>query len=218
MTIRTFFTEHLGLTDPSVIELLCTHSRIRDVAKKEVILYQGECPDEMAFLLSGAVYTYTLDVDGNKEIFCIDNRLGEILLPPAPVGAPSSLYIEMLTPGTVLSFPLSLFFDLISQCPEVDALYQSYLFHAMENLQTTRIALTQKSAYEKLVWFISEFPGLYDPENHKFSIKKKHIAGFLRIHPSVLSNLLEQYRHDQELRTRPHPLPHYSSLSDLSSN
>lgn len=188
MDCRTWIKKQWGISNLEILDKLAEHGRVREVCKGELIQKSGEVGSYTSFLLCGMFRGYYFDPKGLDVTDCFAFSPGDALVSCVGLGEPSSINIEALEDGEILSFPTSLLIEAIENSTELLHLYNALLKEALRMHWENKIAITNRTAKARYKWFQERFPGLIDRVSHKY------VASFLGMTPVSLSRVRRDMR------------------------
>lgn len=74
--LKSIFLKEINLTDKEFEDIAAFFKKI-EITKKEYLVVAGRKTDELAFVISGALYSYIMNVDGEKTVirFAFENNM-----------------------------------------------------------------------------------------------------------------------------------------------
>lgn len=184
MTNESFWTEVIKVTNPTLAKQLADLSRQMRLAKKELLVREGERQKHFVFLLQGVLRGYFLDINGREITDCIGFQCGTPAMASILLQEPSIISIEAVTPCELLTIEA----QTLQQNTELVWIYNAYLQQALQTHWQIKTTVCRHTAMERYQWFLQTYPGLIDQMNNK------HIASFLGMTPVTLSRLRRTLR------------------------
>ena len=129
------------------------------------------------------VRTFHTDDAGNETTNRLIDCTGKPAVPSIGLDGPAIETVEALTDVDTLLLEVKAFKRLIATEPAVARGYQRMLEEAWRCQWSTTMALRRKSAGERCLWFLDEYPDLIDRISHR------HIASFLAMAPETLARV-----------------------------
>ena len=188
MTNESFWTEGIKVTNPTLAKQRADLSRQMRLAKKELLVREGERQKHFVFLLQGVLRGYFLDINGREITDCIGFQCGTPAMASILLQEPSIISIEAVTPCELLTIEAQTLQQLLQQNTELVWIYNAYLQQALQTNWQIKTTVCQHTAMERYQWFLQTYPGLIDQMNNK------HIASFLGMTPVTLSRLRRTLR------------------------
>lgn len=192
MSVESFLKEVLHLKDRNVIKTLSDCGEIRHFKRKEILFYQDEEPEYIAFLLDGIMRSFVIDEKGVDSTECFDFTFGCPIVPSLPLNASASVNIEASVGSSLVLFPIDEVVELINTNVESSMLYNNLMCQSMKKFVSLTRALNQYSAAQRYEWFLSE----YAPLDGRIS--SKDIASFLNMSPVTLSHVRKEFKLSQK--------------------
>lgn len=183
MDCRAWIKNQWGIEDQNMVDELAVHGKIRRVYKGELVQKIGEVGRYTPFLLSGIFRGYYFDARGLDVTDCFAFSMGDALVSCEGLGEPSSINIEALNDGEVLSFPTAVLLEKLENSRELMSVYNSLLKKSLKMHWENKTAITNRTAEARYKWFQKRFPGLIDRVSHKY------VASFLGMTPVSLSRV-----------------------------
>lgn len=177
------FSRHIALS-PDEQAVVQAALRLRSLARKEMLLQEGETARFENFVLEGCLKAYTLDENGFEHIlhFCPEDwwisDLHSFL-----TGTPATLFIEAIEPSVVVQIEKERLEELYRQVPKLERFFRIMLQNAFVALQQrilTNIGLTADDRYAA---FLKKYPGLEQ------RLPQYLVASYLGITPEFLSKI-----------------------------
>lgn len=154
----------------------------KTLSKKELLLSKGDLSNRMRFVAEGCLKVYSI---GDKDMehilqFGISgwwiNDLYAYL-----TETPSELFIQAITPSTVLQIHRDRLNNLFDEIPMVDRFFRIKTQHGYVALQNRTIRSMSQTAEERYVKFISDYREMEQ------QIPQYMIAAFIGVTPEHLS-------------------------------
>ena len=183
MTIESFVRETLGLTDEAVVQSILPLAEIQTVKKNEIVLREGQTPERLAFLWSGAFRGYFTSRTGKDATDCFCCRPGDPIVASIPFYAPAQITMQAIKQSEMFTVPIQAAVGLIEREPEAQRLHDRLMYHSMNIHAEIRQMLSSMDAAEKYRWFISRYPELEE------DVPLRYIASFLDVSPVTLSRV-----------------------------
>ncbi len=194
MQARDFFAMALNLDDEEIIEDIVTGSSFRHVQHGEILLKEGECQQEMLFLVSGIIRLYYFDVNGQEITDCFAAEPGMPIIARPKLLVPSAVYIEASTDSDMYSIPSAHIDCLLDKHCKLLKIYNNVLMDTFAMHWEIKTMICRNNAMQRYQWFLKTYPRLVD------RISNKHVASFLGITPVTLSRLRRTLRENNALK------------------
>jgi len=155
----------------------------KKVAKKTVMLHEGEVCNFEAFVVKGCVRKYYIDSNGFEVIlqFAIENAwIGDIASTLYET-KPSKMYIETLEDSEFLIFNVQSKEELFTRAPRFERAFRILLQRNLVVTQNRLINTISKTALDKYLEFLELYPTL--PQR----VAQHYIASYLGISAEFLS-------------------------------
>lgn len=185
--LKRSLQQHVSLTDEEWD--LCKHNfRPKRMLKRQFLLQEGDVCRELVFVEKGALYTYTLDLSGNKHVirFAFDGwwmaNLHSFF-----TGEPTRLNIEVLEDSELLMLDKKNHQILLEKIPAYERYHRIILQNAYVALQRrveNALGLTAEEKYERL---IQESPAFLN------RVPQNLIASYIGVSPETLSRVRGNY-------------------------
>ena len=172
-----------GISSPNALKALSRRSSTRHYAKGQLLFSQGEPQHSITFITSGVARTFHTDDSGNEVTNCLIDHLGMPALPSPDLDSPAVETAEALTDLDAVLLDAKTFKTLVATDPAVARAYQQILAEAWHYQWETKMVIRRKSALERYLWFLGEYPGLIDRISHR------HVASFLAMAPETLARV-----------------------------
>jgi len=155
----------------------------KKVAKKTVMLHEGEVCNFEAFVVKGCVRKYYIDSNGFEVIlqFAIENAwIGDIASTLYET-KPSKMYIETLEDSEFLIFNVQSKEELFTRAPRFERAFRILVQRNLVVTQNRLINTISKTALDKYLEFLELYPTL--PQR----VAQHYIASYLGISAEFLS-------------------------------
>lgn len=192
MNTLDFYAKALSVPREQLSQELADHTELIKVGKGTRLVSAGEIQERVAFLVSGIVRGYLLDVNGRDITDCFVFRTGEPVFAAFELGQKEGISVEALTDCELMCIPLEVAEELVARETEYALLYVRLMCTALRAHWEMKVVLYQQSAAERYQWFLNAYPGLID------QVKHKHIASFLGMSPVTLSRLRSVNRTEEQ--------------------
>lgn len=188
MTICEELAKTLQIKDKKIIARLSEIAEVRSVAKGDIIFHEGEIPDFIPFLLSGAMRGFSADTNGKEITSCFNINKMEPLVASIPLDAPAMVSIQAVIPSQILCLTTKEIMKMLETDKSLFAYYNRLLNISLQTQIEIKNVLYTYSAMDRYQWFLDKYPGLDG------KISSKYIASFLNITPVSLSRLRSSLR------------------------
>ena len=175
--------ETYGINDSKALGALSRATLPHRYSKGQRLLDQDEPQHFVIFVTDGVVRTFHTDDAGNEVTNRFIDRTGKPAVPSIGFDGPAIETVEALTDVDTLLLEVKAFKSLLATETAVARGYQRMLEEAWRCQWNTTMALRQKSARKRYLWFLDEYPGLIDRISHR------HIASFLAMAPETLARV-----------------------------
>ena len=189
LRIADFYKDTLNIQNEQMAEHLAEISRLETLKKGQRVISMGEKMKMLPILVTGVLRGYIVDENGRDITDCFIFRRGDVIMGTGDFLTPSPVHIETTTECQVLMVPLCELLQLLDQ-PELLAIYNQQLVHALERHWQVKMMLYQSDAMTRYQWFQKNYPDL---EN---KITGKHLASFMGMTPVTLSRLRRKLREE----------------------
>lgn len=169
-------------------------TQFRQVGKKTTLLRAGEKCDFEAYVLKGCLRKYYIDPDGNELIIQFgveDSWIGDIsfsIYDPKP----SRVFIETIEDSELLVISPDKKEELYRRVPKFERVFRILMQRNLAVTQDRLFATVSKSATEKYLEFLENYPGL--PQR----VPQHYIASYLGISPEFLSKVRKRLAHPDD--------------------
>ena len=181
--LRTYIQ---GLTEINEEKLssLSSFFKEKEVAKKELLLSEGEVCRYNYFVLKGCLRLYSVNQDGleNTRYIAFEGKFATSFT-SLITGQPAIEYIQSLEKSTVLAITKADFFHLVESEPAVNKIYRHILESAYITTQKRIYDLQGTDSINRLKWLLDQQPNVFN------RLSNKIIASYLGITPFTLSRL-----------------------------
>lgn len=192
MSAEEFFASSLGLRDKNIIsELACLSSR-RSVRQGDFLLKEGECQQEMLFLIDGVIRFFYIDVNGQEITDCFIAEPGIPIMARPRLNLPSAVYVEAATDSELIGIAAAGVDSMLQRHSELLRIYNRLIMDILDMHWEIKTVVCGNTAMQRYEWFLKKYPGLIDRISHK------HIASFLQITPVTLSRLRRVLREQRQ--------------------
>lgn len=190
MSIEQFLTDVLHIHRPETVERMANCGKIRRIKAKEILYYQGDVPDSIAFLINGIVRSFVLNEKGEDSTECFDFKPGWPVVPSIPITAPASVNVEASVDSTLILLPVAEVWGLIQTDIEVAQVYIQLLCQSMAKYVEFTRALMHYAAPQRYEWFLQAYGAING------QVSNKEIASFLNMSPVTLSKIWQVIKHE----------------------
>lgn len=159
-------------------------AEVRKVAKKEIILREGEVCDFEAYIVSGCLRSFCIDENGVETVlqFAVEDwwisDMGSFT-----DRTPSKMTIEALEDSVIIVLSVSQKHLLLTQVPKFERMFRIMVQKHLAATQNRLIYALSKSATEKYLEFIRLYPTISQ------RVAQHHIAAYLGISAEFLSKI-----------------------------
>lgn len=157
----------------------------QQVPKKTMLLQAGEMCNFEAFVIKGCVRKYYIDANGSEVIlqFAIENAWVSDISFSIYEHKPSQVYIETLEDCSFFIFTPENKEALFSQAPRFERAFRILMQRSLAVTQERLFNTIAKSATEKYVEFLEQYPTLSQ------RVAQHYIASYLGISAEFLSKV-----------------------------
>lgn len=157
----------------------------QQVPKKTMLLQAGEMCNFEAFVIKGCVRKYYIDANGSEVIlqFAIENAWVSDISFSIYEHKPSQVYIETLEDCSFFIFTLETKEALFAQAPRFERAFRILMQRSLAVTQERLFNTIAKSATEKYVEFLEQYPTLSQ------RVAQHYIASYLGISAEFLSKV-----------------------------
>ena len=178
-----------GATIPdSLIDKVRATIQVKEVAKGEILLREGETATHSFYVQNGLLRSYVIDNKGKEHIFSFapeDWIISDIA--SQMQHTPSRLFIDALEDSEIEIFDRTIFEKLGIVSPNGSAFGVQRLFRRISTLQDRIIMLISATALERYQDFEKTYPNIIQ------RVPQKMIASYLGITPEALSKIRGEY-------------------------
>lgn len=152
------------------------------VAKKQVLLQQGQVAKAITYVHSGALRAYYIDRDGNENIimFAINDWWVTDIY-SFTTGNPGLLTIDSMEDSELLHLPKTALEGLFIQVPKFERFFRIIMQNSYVREQLRTIQNLSITAEERYINFVNKYPQFVQ------RVPLKQIASYLGITPEFLS-------------------------------
>lgn len=171
--------------EPEELEIFNSLLEYKTVAKKTVLLQEGEMCHFEAFVIKGCVRKYYIDGNGFEVIlqFAIENAWVSDISFSIYEDAPSRVYIETLEDCDFLLFSPETKEELFAKAPKFERAFRILMQRSLAATQDRLFHTISKTATEKYIEFLEQYPTLSQ------RIAQHYIASYLGISAEFLSKV-----------------------------
>ncbi len=157
----------------------------KKVAKKTIMLREGEKCNFEAFVLKGCVRKYYIDANGMEVVlqFAIEDAWISDISFNAFETKPSQVFIETLEDCELLLFTPEAKEELFLKAPKFERAFRILMQRNLDATQNRLLHTIAKTATEKYIEFLELYPKI--PQR----VAQHHIASYLGISPEFLSKV-----------------------------
>lgn len=156
----TFLQQHLGGHFGKVLASLSPHARnammangrIKQVARGEVLLKEGEIPLEIGCVLSGALGMTQIRADGQRHIIGL---LTPSHLCGRPFVGPNDYRIEVLAPSELYCFPRDMLEALLKDEPQAENIFLNELLDEIDAARQWLILISGRQVLHRVAAFMA---------------------------------------------------------------
>ena len=188
MDYNNFLIKDLGISDEKILQAFTKVISIKNFAKNELIVAEGEIPSNFYFNIKGIFRGYMFDQDGLEITDCFGFKAGAPITSVNRVGEPSKTNMEAVTNLTAIQLPMTDLITLIETNPELLAIYNNLLQEALDRHWRIKEARYRLSATDRYKWFLETYPDLIE------YVRMKDIASFLGMSPVSLSRIRKELK------------------------
>ncbi|TCP40794.1 Crp/Fnr family transcriptional regulator [Rhodovulum marinum] len=182
-------------------------ARVRDLARGEHVVAESGRPEEIGYLLHGALGMQKCLPDGRTHII-------GLLVPTDMYGrlfdGPSSYDIVALTDAQVLSFPRDPFEDILKASPEIERLFLVNVLDELDSAREWVLLMGGHKIVERVASFIlilfrrklrlAGHRGAAVARKVEIPIRRADLAHYLGTTPESVSRALHELEHEGILR------------------
>ena len=158
-------------------------AEIRAVKKNEILIREGEIPEEILFIVDGIYRGFFENSNGKDITDCFCCGTGEPIVGSLPLGSPAMITMAAIQPGHVLAVSSGPIVSRLESDETLVRIYNRLLLDSLRNHVEIKKVLYQFDAMEKYKWFLKKYPEL----DKKATVR--HIASYLDITPVTLSRI-----------------------------
>lgn len=182
-SIIQHISKHIAIS-PDEIQHFTSLMQQKDVARKEILLRQGEVARCIYYIHSGALKAYYLDSESNENIImlAIDDWWITDMYSFANE-KPAMQYITAMEDSIVFQLRRKDFDDLLATTPAFERFFRILMQNAYIREQLRAIQNLSMSAEERYLNFIHKYPHLVQ------RVTQKQIASYIGVSPEFLSSM-----------------------------
>ena len=197
MEAYEFYRDVLKIQDEALIRSLLPVTRVRRLARREILARESEVPREIGFVLGGCLCGFSQNSEGEEVVTCFCCHTGDTTMPSFSLTEPAVASMMALTDSEVLCLPTDLVAQLVQSSFVCLQLYNTLLEQSLRRAVKMQMVIYRGSAMERYRWFLQEYPGLVE------TINNKYIASFLQMTNVTLSRLRRTVREQDTVRPQP---------------
>jgi len=173
-----------SVVTPGELEYFDSLLEYKKVAKKTMLLREGEICNFEAYILKGCIRTYYIDEKGIEVTlqFAIEDWWVSDIA-SFHDHKPSSMFIETLEDCELLTLSPQTKETLLSQVPKLERVFRLMVQRNLSVLQSRLFKTIATSAKDKYLDFIQRYPSI--PQR----VAQHYIASYLGISPEFLSKI-----------------------------
>ncbi|MGA0403126.1 MAG: Crp/Fnr family transcriptional regulator [Flavobacteriaceae bacterium] len=180
-------SRHVELSAEEQRQVIHAFSSVK-LKRKDLWLKEGGQARSLAFVVSGCLYSYSLDNKDQINPLQFARPHGWITDLYAYLSdAPSTLSVEALTSSEILSISRSEQLKLFEAVPKLERYFRIITENALVSSRKRNLDLLNLSAKERYEQFITKYPGLLQ------EVPLKLIAKYIGITPEFLSKLRREH-------------------------
>jgi CRP-like cAMP-binding protein len=171
--------------EPEEMEIFNSLLEYKTVAKKTVLLHEGEMCNFEAFVIKGCVRKYYIDANGFEVIlqFAIENAWVSDISFSIYEETPSRVFIETLEDCAFFMFSPETKETLFAKAPKFERAFRILMQRNLAVTQERLFITISKSATEKYLEFMEHYPTLSQ------RVAQHYIASYLGISAEFLSKV-----------------------------
>lgn len=152
------------------------------IAKKQVLLQEGQVAKAITYVHSGALRAYYIDRDGNENIimFAINDWWVTDIY-SFTTGQPGLLTIDAMEDSELFHLPKTALDELFIQVPKFERFFRIIMQNSYVREQLRTIQNLSITAEERYINFVNKYPQFVQ------RVPLKQIASYLGITPEFLS-------------------------------
>lgn len=159
-------------------------TRSRTIQKGAFFIQAGEVAHDLAFVLSGVLYSYHIDDKGEKHIVQIALKNNWISDPYSFFSQDKALYfVECLAPAEIIVLSKTAFDQACNQYPDLERFFRLLVQNAYARLLQRLAQTNSSSAEERYLSLIQSRPEIVQ------QVPQYCIASYLGIKPQSLSRI-----------------------------
>ena len=176
-------SKHINLTAEEQRQVIHAFTSAK-LIRKELWLEEGRQTQLLAFVVSGCLYSYSVDNKGQINPLQFARPHGWITdLYAYLTHAPSTLSVTALTSSEILTITREKQLQLFEAVPKLERYFRIITENALISSRKRNLDLLNLSARERYEQFISNYPGLLQ------EVPLKLIAKYIGITPEFLSKV-----------------------------
>lgn len=156
--------------------------QLQSIAKKQVLLQEGQVAKAITYVHSGALRAYYIDRDGNENIimFAINDWWVTDIY-SFTTGQPGLLTIDAMEDSELFNLPKAALDQLFIQVPKFERFFRIIMQNSYVREQLRTIQNLSITAEERYINFVNKYPQFVQ------RVPLKQIASYLGITPEFLS-------------------------------
>ncbi|WP_196894874.1 Crp/Fnr family transcriptional regulator [Aureivirga marina] len=175
------FQETISLKE-NEISLVKNHFKIKELKKKEILIFPGDVSNHMQFIYKGCLRNYYMDQEAKEHIlqFGIENWWVNDLYSYL-TKTPSKQFVQAIEKSIILQIHRDSLNELFDQIPAIERFFRLKFEKAYVSLQDRTINTLSKTAEERYLEFRSQYRDIEQ------RVPQYMIASYLGITPEFLS-------------------------------
>ncbi len=184
MDAERFLQDVIPIKDEELKKYLIKECTISRYVKGDRINEIGKVDYYVRFLIEGAVHGFILDSRGKEITTIFVTNPGDVIAGSRMLdGSPSEIGFKVIKDSEVFSIPAESVIKAGMKFREIIDLQMHMLSCSSIYHWETKKMLYLRSARERYVWFLKNYPGMID------CVKHADIASFLNVTPVTLSRI-----------------------------
>lgn len=180
-------SRHISLTAHEA-EQVVSVLQYRKLKKRQFLLHEGQVSTSAAFVTSGCLRAYSVDVNGFEHILQFAPEQWWVAdMFSLITGEPGNLYIDALEDTEVILFPRAAQEALFDTVPRLERYFRIITEKSLASSRQRIIENLSMQAAERYALFCHTYPTLIN------TIPQRQIAAYIGVTPEFLSKLRKQH-------------------------
>ena len=157
LTPEEFAAQIFAQGELQFLRPLLALAEIRAVKKNEILIREGEIPEEIFFIVDGIYRGFFENSNGKDITDCFCCGTGEPIVGSLPLGSPAMITMAAIQPGHVLAVSSGPIVSRLESDETLVRIYNRLLLDSLRNHVEIKKVLYQFDAMEKYKWFLKKY-------------------------------------------------------------